>query len=126
MIHDGHLHFRWNTHAGSAPDHVSLGDVDAVIIHQGVLDRIERETGFPATALYDDLRKNIPFVVVDSGRGTPPGLPGIARFLPFSLLQHYANGSHPAKFSFSQVLMSLSRRSANIETPWPADDTSLS
>ncbi|HKY42868.1 MAG TPA: hypothetical protein VJM50_07210 [Pyrinomonadaceae bacterium] len=85
--------------------------VDALIIHQGILDQLNKlkSPDFLKNFL-SEIRQSIPFVVVDSGRGIPPSLPSTAKFLPFSVLQDYVVGKRPAKYGLTQVMMALTRR----------------
>lgn len=84
---------------------------DAVLIHQGVIDDCgSRIAGFNQDKFLDLLRKEFPFVVVESGRGIPPTLSEREKFLPFSRLQHSILGNIVGKFGLSKVLMSLARR----------------
>jgi len=92
---------------------------DLIILHQGVFESFFREKlpQKPRESLkesqqhfIDDLKSFIPFVVVDSGRGIPAGLPKNAKFFPFSLIEEYLMGERIAKFSLSKILMSLVRR----------------
>ena len=101
----------WSTDHGRAPMHSLGGPLDALVIHQGILDTVEREMHLPAADLLQRLSKHIPFLVVDSGRGMPLTLARDAKFLPFSLLQDYVGDIRTAKYSLTQVLMSLTRRS---------------
>jgi len=80
-------------------------DIDVCIVHQGILDDLE---GGPEVAL-KVLQGLVPFVVVDSGRGIPPGLPKTQKFLPFSILDDWI-GQRTGKLVLSQLLMQLSRR----------------
>ena len=101
----------WVMDHGRAPMHSLGGPRDAPAIHQGILDTVEREMHLPAADLLQRLSKHIPFLVVDSGRGMPLTLARDAKFLPFSLLQDYVGDIRTAKYSLTQVLMSLTRRS---------------
>jgi len=87
---------------------VHLDKLDMLIIHQGILDHIGDEK-----ERYDFLKKmqmQIPFVIVDSGRGIPHTLAKNIKFLPFSLIQSYLGGERIAKHSLTRIAMSLSRR----------------
>ena len=90
-------------------------DVDALIIHQGILDPLNKNKSEEFLRdLLAKIRHNIPFVVVDSGRGIPPSLPSTAKFLPFSVLQDYVAGKRPAKYGLTQVTMGLTRRQQEV------------
>ncbi len=110
-ISDTGIRFRWSTdRIRNGPVHDNSEFIDALIIHFGILEAVERKTQKSATEILKLLSKHVPFVIVDSGRGIPPTLPKTAKFLPFSLLQDYVGESRTAKFSLAQVVMSLARR----------------
>jgi hypothetical protein len=82
---------------------------DIVVIHQGVLD-----THCPENKNQKQLREFIiktnPWLVIESGRGIPPGLQKQPiRFLPFSLLDQALVNDGIGKLSFSRRLMALPR-----------------
>lgn len=87
-------------------------DVDAVLIHQGILDEFgsEKKGRLTQSELLERLKSHFPFVVVESGRGIPPNLSDNEKFLPFSLLQHSVLGESVGKFGLTRILMSLARR----------------
>ena len=87
---------------------------DAVVIHQGIMDGILKDLigrllG-EQTAFLDGLKKSIPYIVVDSGRGIPPQLSSETKFLPFSLLQDFLLGPLVAKIGLVKTIMPLTRR----------------
>lgn len=85
-------------------------DVQAemVIIHQGILDGIERLFGVPGSKFLENLCKAVPFVVVDSGRGIPRSDSDV-KFIPYSLVQHYIQ-DQISKLSLTSAVMALGRR----------------
>lgn len=87
-------------------------DIDAVLIHQGILDEFsdDKKKGPTQNELMERLKAQFPFVVVESGRGIPPNLSDNEKFLPFSLLQHSVLGESVGKFGLTRILMSLARR----------------
>ncbi len=86
-----------------------LPKIDMVIIHQGVLDEWVKDV--EPKAFLEMLRKKIPFVVVESGRGIPPNLPEGVKFLPFSFLHDLVIArKRVAKYSLTLGVMSLTRR----------------
>jgi hypothetical protein len=87
----------------------SLNQIDLLIIHQGILERDEIKDVIQQEKFLESLRKYIPFVIVDSGRGIPPNLSKASKFLPFSLLQDFLMSDRIAKISLTQVAMSLTR-----------------
>lgn len=87
---------------------------DMILIHQGVIDEWRnRVEGFKQDEFLKGLKKQFPFVVVESGRGIPPTLSAEEKFLPFSLLQHNVLGNVVGKYGLTRVLMSLARRKRN-------------
>jgi len=91
---------------GSVSQSFSKDSIDVCIIHQGILDDLKSTTPEKALKHLGDL---VPFVIVDSGRGIPPGLPQTQKFLPFSLLDDWI-GQRTGKLVLSQLLMQLTRR----------------
>jgi hypothetical protein len=87
-------------------------DMDAVIIHQGVLEKFFEKV--LQSSEYDTflkaLQESIPYVIVDSGRGIPAKLPDTAKFLPFSLIEDFLMKDRIAKYSLTKNIMSLVRR----------------
>jgi len=90
--------------------------LDALIVHQGVLENFFGEAmpkkkgeAFIETlkAFVDDLKKFIPYIVVESGRGIPSNLPPKIKFIPFSLLENYVMKDRISKYSLTRVIMSL-------------------
>jgi len=89
------------------------GKVDVLIIHQGIMEIFLKD-------LYDNdynpfilqMRKTIPYIVVDSGRGMPANLPDSSKFMPFSLLDQFIGTKEYglAKSSLINFIMSLQRR----------------
>ncbi len=97
----------------------ACGAFDVVIIHQGVLEKFlktELENGEKASFIeniaffVNALKRHVPHVVIDSGRGIPANLPDNVKFLPFSLIEDHLMKETVSKFSLTSVLMSLIRR----------------
>lgn len=91
----------------------NIKDIDILIIHQGVLenflkDRLTDKKHYDA--FIAAVQKQIPYVVIDSGRGIPAKLPDAAKFLPFSLLEDFLMKNRIAKYSLTKNVMSLIRR----------------
>lgn len=84
--------------------------IDLLIIHQGILDTLFPENVTEQSKVLAAFNSQIPYVVVESGRGVPHNLDDRAKFMPFSLLQTYLMGDRVAKYSLSRVSMSLVRR----------------
>ena len=88
----------------------------AMIIHQGMLERICKELvaqGMVHVGLQDILqlvRSAVPYVVVDSGRGIPSNLPPDIKFLPFSLIEETLMKDRISKYRLTSVIMRLTRR----------------
>lgn len=87
-------------------------EMDAVIIHQGVLEKFFEEElqSSEYDAFLKALQESIPYVIVDSGRGIPAKLPDTAKFLPFSLIEEFVMKDSIAKYSLTKNIMSLVRR----------------
>lgn len=92
------------------------GFFDILIIHQGVLENFIKNylnDKKDYNAFLESIRRTIPYVVIDSGRGIPAKLPDAAKFLPFSLLEDFLMKDRIAKFSLTKNVMSLIRRKQN-------------
>ena len=89
-----------------------IENIDVLIIHQGIVEHKDfsavEEKSFGL--LITELRKRIPYVIVDSGRGIPTKLDKNAKFLPFSLLNDYVGKDNIAKYSLTNTIMPLIRR----------------
>ena len=89
----------------------SAKTVDALIIHQGILDKMTRKgfwgKGGDSRNWIKNLKEKIPFVVVTSGRGKPDEVPNNAKFVPFSDIQHaFSSGDqHHSKLLLTSILM---------------------
>lgn len=79
-----------------------------VIIHQGILDKINQQINLGDDFL-DQLEKNIPWLVIDSGRGTPPKLSKYHKFVPFSIIKRAFHRERIPKIALTRTLMELSR-----------------
>ena len=89
-----------------------LDNIDMAIIHQGIFD--EWLSGYNRERFLEELKKIVPFIIVDSGRGLPH-LPKGVKFIPFSILNDLICGKRIAKYTLSQILLGLTRRSLNEE-----------
>lgn len=88
--------------------HEILTDFDMVIIHQGILDRINQQINMEDNFL-NQLKKTIPWLVIESGRGTPPKLSKDHKFVPFSIIERAFHRERIAKLGLTRTLMELSR-----------------
>lgn len=83
--------------------------IDILLIHQGIIDNL------PGSWRENDkfikrLRKFIPWVIVESGRGIPPEVQeSKEKFLPFSVVNHWMDGTRVGKLSLAQTVMTLTR-----------------
>lgn len=83
--------------------------IDILLIHQGIIDNL------PGSWQENDkfikrLRKFIPWVIVESGRGIPPEVQeSKEKFLPFSVVDHWMDGTRVGKLSLAQTVMTLTR-----------------
>lgn len=83
--------------------------IDVLLIHQGIIDNL------PGSMRKNDkfikiLRRFIPWVIVESGRGIPPKVQeSKGKFLPFSVVDHWLDGTRVGKLSLSQTVMTLIR-----------------
>ncbi len=88
---------------------VAMPEVDMVVIHQGVLDHWCKSPE-KQDELLQTLKKYYPFVIVESGRGIPVNLPENEKFLPFSLIHHYALGKIVGKYGLSRIALTICRQ----------------
>lgn len=84
-------------------------DMDAVIVHQGILDSI-RQQGKCEKEFLEHLQKNIPWLIIESGRGIPSEVrESQYKFLPFSIVERAFHGERIAKLGLTRALMELTR-----------------
>lgn len=90
----------------------SNDDIDMLIIHQGIIENyfLDDDNSKGQEDLLESFRKEVPFVIVDSGRGIPHGLSEDVKFMPFSLIRNYVMGERVAKHSLTRIAMSLIRQ----------------
>nr|VFJ45869.1 MAG: hypothetical protein BECKDK2373C_GA0170839_10132 [Candidatus Kentron sp. DK] len=87
----------------------AMEDIDLVIIHQGILDRVREK--FPGTneRLLSTLEECC-WVIVESGRGIPPEVQkSSSKFLPFSLIERAFRGGRVAKLGLTRTVMAATR-----------------
>ena len=78
--------------------------LDALIIHQGILDEAEISN---YTHFVIKLKDKVPFVIITSGRGRPPTLPYGIKFLPFSVIEGFLIKNYPEKPLLCKILMRI-------------------
>ena len=92
----------------------SIANIDILIIHQGILDKIFPQKGNKSTSsveLNRFIRKcklKTPYVIITSGRGEPSSLPDSTKFIPYSNIQTMFMQEYPEKLLFTQILMKVS------------------
>jgi len=85
---------------------------DAIIIHQGILDKLQRE-GSSSKEIADILTKlkiKIPLVIITSGRGESPHLPNNVKYVNFSFIEQHILSEPHSKLLFTDSLMKLTKR----------------
>jgi hypothetical protein len=82
--------------------------IQMIIIHQGLIDELNLSKEDQEELLLN-IQKNVPFLIVDSGRGIPPTLSDKVKFLPYSLLDQYLI-PRISKYCLINTCMSLTRR----------------
>jgi len=83
--------------------------IDVVLIHQGIIDKLPTPWRRNNTFI-KRVRKSIPWVIVESGRGIPPEVQQSSeKFLPFSVIDSCLEGKRIGKLSLAQTLMTLTR-----------------
>ncbi|MBS1790494.1 MAG: hypothetical protein JST85_22425 [Acidobacteria bacterium] len=85
----------------------------ALVIHQGILDKMTDNNVERIQEFVGLLRERVPFVVVVSGRGTPVNVPGNARFAGAAGVLQFAVGQR-SKYHLTQLLLS-SRKARRID-----------
>lgn len=99
--------------AGRKVDLVNIphNTYDALIVHQGMLDKIIRNKSERSIDDFiKEIKKTIPFVLVTSGRGKPDNIPDNAKFLAFSNIESFILKEYPEKFFLTQMLMKVVSR----------------
>jgi len=86
----------------------NLIPIQMLIIHQGLIDELNLSKEDQEELLLN-IQKNVPFLIVDSGRGIPPTLSDKVKFLPYSLLDQYLI-PRISKYCLINTCMSLTRR----------------
>jgi hypothetical protein len=86
----------------------STPPIQMLIIHQGLIDELNLSKEEQEKLLLN-IQKNVPFLIVDSGRGIPPTLSEKVKFLPYSLLEQYLL-PRISKYCLINTCMSLTRR----------------
>lgn len=83
--------------------------IDILLIHQGIIDNLP-DSWSKENKFIKRLRKFIPWVIVESGRGIPPEVQkSKEKFLPFSVVDHWLDGARVGKLSLAQTVMTLIR-----------------
>ena len=86
-----------------------ITDMDAVIVHQGILDWIKQQCKCEKEFL-ERLQKKVPWLIIESGRGIPPEVrESQYKFLPFSIVERAFHGERVAKLGLTRALMELTR-----------------
>lgn len=99
--------------------------LDILIVHQGILDKLDNDTlsKYPSEAddnrigqieqLLIKLKENIPFIIVTSGRGKPVNLPAGVKFIPFSQVEANILTKPHSKYTLTNTLTGLMVKSNN-------------
>lgn len=89
---------------------IDLRSFDIAVIHQGILDSLEKSKKVAPQSFIRFLRKYLPWIVIESGRGIPPEVKeGKEKFLPFTVLDRGFSRGTVAKFELTHRLMELTR-----------------
>jgi len=65
-------------------------DFDILIVHQGILDKIQKiknKSKEEIESILLDLKEKVPYIFVTSGRGKPESIPAGVKFIPFSIIE---------------------------------------
>lgn len=89
-------------------------DIDLVIVHQGIIDGVNKSFPKDGECFLDAVKKQVPWVVIESGRGIPPEVQkGREKFLSFSVIDRAFHGGRVAKLALTKALMELTRNKAS-------------
>ena len=94
---------------GEKIDGIPIGSFEIVIIHQGIIDK-QLEWVDKRSAMEDFyvwLKQNMRYVVITTGRGTPPNVPSDARVLPFSVVESTLFKRYPEKLLLVDTVMNM-------------------
>ena len=86
------------------------GKYDAIIIHQGIIDKwLPGASHDPqkVAAFIQSLKSVFHYVVITTGRGTPANIPHSARVLPFSTIQTTLFKQYPEKMILTDAIMNI-------------------
>ncbi len=86
------------------------GKYDAIIIHQGIIDKwLPGASHDPqkVAAFIQSLKSVFRYVVITTGRGTPANIPHSARVLPFSTIQTTLFKQYPEKMILTDAIMNI-------------------
>lgn len=85
-----------------------LKDFDILIIHQGIIDKwLSNNAEEDVKNLLDWLQKQIPYVVVTTGRGNPANIPESAHLLPFACIEGTLFKRYPEKMTLVNTIMNI-------------------
>ncbi len=82
--------------------------IDAVIIHQGVLDKLFNDKA-RAQSFATNLRSHVPLLYITSGRGQTPSVVNAGRFIPFASIDSYIGKDTPEKLLLTRTLLRVHR-----------------
>lgn len=96
-----------NNHIIFAGDHKNIdnGRYDVLIIHQGILEKLKGSSSKDIGKFLKDIKKDIPFVIVTSGRGVPSNLPEYTKYLSFSNIDSLILKPYHEKLLLTQLVM---------------------
>lgn len=86
-----------------------ISDFEILIVHQGIIDKQLHGSGKEAMikVFYEWLKKYMRYVVITTGRGTPPNVPSDARVLPFSIIENTLFKRYPEKMLLVDTVMNM-------------------
>ncbi|MGD2086352.1 MAG: hypothetical protein PVH61_09235 [Candidatus Aminicenantes bacterium] len=79
--------------------------IDILIIHQGIIDKMDFDNKKEREDFLNSIKKYVPFVIITSGRGDPM-VPG-TKFIPFSSIESFLMTDYPEKNLLIQSLMQI-------------------
>lgn len=88
---------------------IKVADFDLLIIHQGIIDKLLKghDSSVVVGRFIEDLKKEIRYVVITTGRGSPANIPSDARVVPFSVIESALFKKYPEKLLLVDAVMNV-------------------
>ena len=99
----------------------ALADFEILIIHQGIIDKLlpGHEDPVVVEEFIKRIVKEIRYVLITTGRGSPANIPSSARVLPFSVIENTLFKNYPEKMVLVDAVMNIlpvsNKKNLNVE-----------